>query len=144
MTQAPKRLDPKSLDALCEGLLDAGDAARLTEALRRRPGQRSWQRIATDEARYTRIISIAVTFWPNANASECARQFHLTCSRYHGGHWRRDRVLVECPTDLSPLHQQFWHLLKLHDRVLSEERLRHIIVIGYELPGIHDQQKARG
>jgi hypothetical protein len=138
MTRAPKRLDPISLDALCEGSLDAGEAARLTEALRRRPGQRSWQTIANDEARYAKIETIGKTFWPNTNISECACQFHRALSQYHGGRWRRDRLHVECPSDLRPLHQQLWHLLKLHDRLLSEARLRRIL--GHELRGIHDQR----
>jgi hypothetical protein len=136
---APLRLDPASLDALRDGSLDASGAARLVETLRRRPGQRSWQTLAIDEARYAKIDSIGKAFWPNTNVSECARRFHRALSQYHGGRWRRDRFCAECPTDLSPLHQQLWQLLKLHDRVLSEDRLRRIL--GHELPRIHNQRK---
>jgi hypothetical protein len=136
---APRRVNPKSLEALSDGPLDAAEAARLMERLRRKPGQRSWQTTAIDEARYAKIDSIGKAFWPNPNVSESARRFHGALSQYHGGRWRRDRLSAECPRELDPLHQQLWQLLKLHDRVLSEVSLRRIL--GHELPRIHDQRK---
>jgi hypothetical protein len=124
------------LDAV-QTILVGAQSADVALDLRVAPGQRGRKTIATDEARYARIRYIGVTFWPNANASESARQFHRALSQYHGGRWRRDRLCTECPVGLSPLHQEFWHLLKLHDRVLSEDRLRRIL--GCELPAIHDR-----
>ena len=124
---APLRLDPKTLEDLHDGSLDAADAARLVEKLRRKPGQRSWHTIATDEARDAKIVSIVNECWPSPNVSENARQFRAALSHYHGGRWRRDRFSTKCPPELDPLHQQLWQLLKLHDRVLSEVSLRRIL-----------------
>ncbi|TYO65756.1 hypothetical protein FXV83_15175 [Bradyrhizobium hipponense] len=131
---APLRLDPASLDALRDGSLDAADAARLADALRVKPGQRSWLTQARLCERDRLICAAARTrFWPNSSAAEFARAFHWHLARYHDGPWRRDRCCTSCPAKyLGTAREILWQVLRVSESVLSERRLRHIV--GRELP----------
>jgi hypothetical protein len=131
---SPFRIDDAIVAALRDGSLDADDAARLADALRVRPGQRSWATRAVLAERDNLIRAAARTrFWPNASAAEFARAFRRDLARYRDCSWRRDRCCTSCPAKhIGTATEILWQVLRVSESVLSERRLRHMV--GRELP----------
>jgi hypothetical protein len=129
---APVRIDLASLSP--------DELARLSDALRVAPGQRSWSTRARLCERDDLIrVAARSHFWPNATAADFARAFRHDLARYHTGAWRRDRCCKACPAKYVGTRMQIlWHVLRAIESVLSERRLRHIV--GRELPPFDGQR----
>ncbi|MGY4289610.1 hypothetical protein ACVWXO_008876 [Bradyrhizobium sp. LM2.7] len=122
---APLRLDPASLIALRDGSIDALDAARLADALRVKPGERSWRTRAGIERQHKLIRELALTFYSGSrnHRAEC---IHRDLARYEGTTWQRRRADAECRR-VGARQRLFWHILKARDRVPGVRYLNHIL-----------------
>jgi hypothetical protein len=121
-------------------LLDADDAKRIADALdqivqgvaadvafgfRLKPGQHRTQ--AQIAARDDLLRQTARTFWPDASATEQARQLSDALARYRDGRWRHDRVAVECPHPVGALTAHLWRLLRHRDRAIGKRQMHRIV-----------------
>ncbi|WP_141933926.1 hypothetical protein [Bradyrhizobium sp. UNPA324] len=108
---APLRLDPSSLTALRDGSLDAADAARLAEALRVKPGERSWATRAALAERDDLIREYARRYYPQRSRNEQSQCVARDLARYEGSAWRNARAASLCP-HCDPRRQLLWRILK--------------------------------
>lgn len=78
-------------------------------------------------ARDRLVVNGMAQFFPNLSARARAESFATQWERYAASAWRRDRAAAELPPRLAgKLGEVFWRALKLHDWVLSAERLRRL------------------
>jgi hypothetical protein len=125
----PLRLDPASLTALRDGSLDTADAARLADALRVRPGERSWATRAALAERDNLIREYGRRYYPCRSRNEQAQRVARDLGRYAASGWQNARSETECPHRDSrrPL---LWRILKARDRALGASAINQILSRG--------------
>lgn len=123
---APLRLNLVSLNSLRDGSLDASEAARLTEELRRKPGQRSWATIAALRTRDKLIREFACRFLHGENRSKQAEIIHRELSRYSISAWLYERHHAKCRHP-NGQRQLLWQIFRARDRVPGERTIYEIL-----------------
>ncbi len=120
----PLRLGPAALAALHDGSLDAADAARLSEALRVRPGQRSWSARAARAECAVLIRGLARLYSGSRNHQ--AEAICRDLRGYESSTWLRTRADLEC-RHRDERRQLFWRILKTRGRAPSVRLINDIL-----------------
>lgn len=107
----PLHLDRASLDALRNGPIGAADAARLADALRIKPGERSWATRAALAERDNLIRGYAQRYYPERSRNEQSQCVARDLARYEAGAWRNARSAPECP-HRDPRRLMLFQILK--------------------------------
>lgn len=123
---APLRLDPASLIALRDGSIDALDAARLADALRVKPGERSWATRAALAERDNLIREYARQRYPDRSRNEQSQCVARDLARYEAGAWRNARSAPECP-HRDPRRLMLWRILKGWPVAVKHRRINQIL-----------------
>jgi hypothetical protein len=122
---SPVRIHDIVIAALRNRSLDADDAARLKDALRVRPGQRSLETRAGIEQQHKLIRELAHTVY-SGSRNHKAESVNRDLGRYQTTTWQRHRADPECPHS-DPRRRLFWHILKARDRVPGVRYLNRIL-----------------
>lgn len=126
---APIRIDPASLVSLREGSLDAADAARLADALRVKPGARSWATRAALVERDRLICEFAATYYPGLCRNQRSVRIHAELARYASTTWVRTRADFVC-RHRDDRRGLIWQILKTRSGHVPCSRLINDILAG--------------
>jgi hypothetical protein len=114
---APVRIDLSALS------LD--ELARLKDAIRVKPGQRSWAIRAALAERDALIRELASRFYPGSRNGQ-AEAICRDLRRYESTTWQRARADLECP-HRDDRRRLLWRILKARDWVPSQSLIQKIL-----------------
>jgi len=126
---APVRLDRASLDALRDGSIDAADAARLADALRIKPGERSWATRAALAKRDDLVREYARRFYAGISRNQQAERIARDLTRYEASAWQNARAAPECP-HRDPRRQLLFRILKVRPVPPKARTINEILSVG--------------
>ena len=123
-------LGPEDRDLLATMIerVACGEDPAAALGIKRGPGQRSWGTRTALDQRDLLLREAAERFLGGMSVAAQAQHLHVQLTRYSATAWARERVCEECPDrHQGTIHELFWRVLKLHDRVLSARSLRQIL-----------------